>query len=46
MAKMNANIFITKDYKNETAFRPKKTNPIKATLIVLSIENSRLCAGK
>jgi hypothetical protein len=28
--KMNANVFITKDYENETAFRPKKTNPNKA----------------
>jgi len=27
--KMNANLFTTKDYENETAFRPKKTNPIK-----------------
>jgi len=26
---MNANVFITKDYENETALRPKKTNPIK-----------------
>jgi len=29
MAKMNANIFITKDYENETTHRPKKTNPIQ-----------------
>jgi len=28
-AKMNANVFVTKDYENETAFRPKKTNPNK-----------------
>jgi len=27
---MNANAFLQKDYENETAFRPKKTNPIKA----------------
>jgi len=27
--KMHANVFITKDYENETAFRPKKTNPNK-----------------
>jgi hypothetical protein len=27
MAKMNANIFITKDYENETAFRPQKNKP-------------------
>ncbi len=24
---MNANVYATKDYKNETALRPKKTNP-------------------
>ena len=29
-AKMNANAFSQKDYENVTAFRPKKTNPIKA----------------
>jgi hypothetical protein len=27
---MKANIFITKDYKNDSAHRPKKTNPNKA----------------
>jgi len=27
---MNANAFSQNDYKNETAFRPKKTNPNKA----------------
>jgi hypothetical protein len=26
---MNANLYVTKDYENETAFRPKKTNPNK-----------------
>ncbi len=30
MAKMNANIFITKDYENEPPTGPKKTNPNKA----------------
>jgi hypothetical protein len=24
---MNANVFITKDYENETAFRPQKNKP-------------------
>ncbi len=28
--KTNATLFTAKDYENETAFRPKKTNPIKA----------------
>ncbi len=28
--KMSANAFSQKDYENETAFRPKKTNPNKA----------------
>ena len=27
--KMNANVFVAKDYENETAYRPKKTNPNK-----------------
>jgi len=26
---MNANVYATKDYKNETTLRPKKTNPIQ-----------------
>jgi hypothetical protein len=30
MPKMNANAFLQKDYENETAYRPKKTNPNKA----------------
>ncbi len=29
IAKMNVNAFLQKDYENETAFRPKKTNPIQ-----------------
>jgi len=45
-AKMSANVFVTKDYENEPPSGPKKTNPNKANLIVLSIENSRLCTGK
>ena len=28
-AKMNVNLYIIEDYENETAYRPKKTNPIK-----------------
>ncbi|MFH1884760.1 MAG: hypothetical protein ABIL62_18835 [Planctomycetota bacterium] len=28
--KMNVNSLITKDYENDTALRPKKTNPNKA----------------
>jgi len=27
--KMNANVFLTKDYENKTAFGPQKTNPNK-----------------
>ncbi len=30
IAKMNVNLYVIEDYENETAFRPKKTNPIKA----------------
>jgi len=26
---MNANVYVIEDYENETAFRPKKTNPIQ-----------------
>jgi len=29
MAKMNVNLYVIEDYENETAFRPKKTNPIQ-----------------
>ena len=28
--KMNVNLYVIEDYENKTAFRPKKTNPIKA----------------
>ncbi len=28
--KMNVNLYVIEDYENETAFRPKKTNPNKA----------------
>jgi len=30
---MNASVYIIKDYENETALRPKKTNPIKPNFI-------------
>ncbi len=26
---MNVNLYVIEDYENETAIRPKKTNPIK-----------------
>jgi len=26
---MNVNVYVIEDYENETAFRPKKTNPNK-----------------
>jgi len=29
MPKMSANVYVIEDYENETAFRPKKTNPNK-----------------
>ncbi len=28
--KMNVKLYVLKDYENKTAYRPKKTNPIKA----------------
>jgi len=31
--KMNANLYVIEDYENETAFRPKKTNPNKPNLV-------------
>ena len=30
--KMNVNLYFIEDYENETAYRPKKTNPNKANL--------------
>ncbi len=29
MPKMNVNLYVIEDYENETALRPKKTNPNK-----------------
>ncbi len=29
---MSANLYVIEDYENETAFRPKKTNPNKANV--------------
>ena len=44
MPKMNANVFITKDYKNETALRPKKTNPNKpnSNPVLSAVERANL----
>ncbi len=39
---MNANLFTTKDYENETAFRPKKTNPNKPNFKLRAYPNNRL----
>jgi len=33
---MSANLYVIEDYENETAFRPKKTNPNKAKTKPLS----------
>ena len=30
---MNANVYVIEDYDNVTAYRPKKTNPIKPNLV-------------
>ncbi len=30
---MSANVYVIEDYENETAFRPKKTNPNKPNLV-------------
>jgi len=34
--KMNANVYVIEDYENETAFRPKKTNPIQSQFFQLT----------
>jgi len=31
--KMSANLYVLKDYENETTFRPKKTNPTCSELV-------------
>jgi len=33
ISKMSVNLYIIEDYENETALRPKKTNPIKPNLV-------------
>ena len=44
-AKMNANVFVTKDYENETAFRLQKnktnSNPISVPLVLFIVYNFR-----
>jgi len=30
---MNVNLYVIEDYENETAFRPKKTNPIQTQFL-------------
>jgi hypothetical protein len=43
--KMNANVFVTKDYENETAFRLQKnktnSNPISVPLVLFIVYNFR-----
>ena len=36
MPKMNVNLYVIEDYENETAFRPKKTNPIQTQFFQLT----------
>ncbi len=44
---MNANVYVIEDYENETAFRPKKTNPIQTqTNPILERMNVNFCAGQ
>ena len=48
--KMNVNLYVTKDYENETTLRPKKTNPNKpnfeTTLIGISKAHRYLANGR
>ncbi|MFH1882412.1 MAG: hypothetical protein ABIL62_06860, partial [Planctomycetota bacterium] len=43
--KMNVNLYVIKEYENETTIRPKKTNPIKPNsppilnILVLNFDN-------
>ncbi len=48
MAKMNANIFITKDYENEPPSGPKKTNPNKpnSNLVLSAVEWANFFKGQ
>jgi hypothetical protein len=46
MAKMNANIFITKDYENEPLSGPEKTNPNKPKSRTLFPLTARLVRKK
>jgi len=40
---MNVNLYVIEDYENETAFRPKKTNPIKANFFKVQNELKIAC---
>ncbi len=40
---MNANVYIKEDNENETAFRPKKTNPNKANFFKGQNELKTVC---
>ncbi len=42
MPKMNVNAFLQKDYENETALRPKKTNPKQSQFL----QRPKSLAGK
>ena len=46
MAKMNANIFITKDYENETAFRPQKNKPNQSQFLYQELHWSFIITGQ
>ncbi len=42
---MNANVYVIEDYENDTAFRPKKTNPIQSqSKPILERMNVNFCA--
>ncbi len=39
---MSANLYVIEDYENETAFRPKKTNPNKPNFLNAKMNESLL----
>ncbi len=45
MPKMNVNLYIIEDYKNETAFRPKKNKP-KTNPVLSAVEWANFFKGQ
>ncbi len=41
--KMNVNLYVIEDYENETAFRPKKTNPKQTQFPIILVSLNGFC---